>query len=75
MTTWLEQRGKMLRVRPWGAWNWGILGAVLFSWLVPKIGQDVRDVARGSFLHVSHISWVTSPGHQHLQLRDLSTPS
>ena len=43
MITWLEQRGKMLRVRPWGAWNWGILGAALFSlWLVPKIGQDIR---------------------------------
>ena len=65
----------MLRVRPWGAWNWGILRAVLFSWLVPKIGQDVRDMARSSFLHVSHVSWVRCPGHQHLQLRDLSAPS
>ena len=76
MITWLEQRGKMLRVRPWGAWNWGILGAALFSlWLVPKIGQGMWDVAGGSFLHVSRLSWVRSPGHQYRQLRDLSAPS
>lgn len=38
----VRTKRKMLRVRPWGAWNWGILGAALFSlWLVPKIGQDM----------------------------------